>query len=105
MPPLSPRRSPHGCSRHAEPSYQLPPPPPPPPPPENPPPPEKPLRLPALGGVYVMALEMLEFIVSRLLASSAAWKGPVPEYHVFVAVVSMPSKAFAHIETQPNTIA
>src|SRR3977135_3130527 len=84
--------------------YQLPPPPPPPPPPENPPPPN-PLELPELGGVYVIALEMLAFIDSGLLASNAAWKVVLPAYQLLVALVSIPSKAFAHWETQPNTIA
>ena len=40
-----------------------------------------------------------------LLDSSAAWKGPVPTYHALVALVSMPSNAFAHMVTQPNTMA
>jgi hypothetical protein len=31
-----------------------------------------------------MALEMLEFIDSRLFASRVAWNGPVPEYQVLV---------------------
>src|SRR6266567_7469370 len=84
--------------------YQLPPPPPPPPPPEKPPPP-KPLRLPELGGVYVMALDMLAFIDSRLFASTAACNGPAPTYQVLAALVSMPSNALAHRVTQPNTIA
>src|SRR5437763_8418668 len=105
MPRSSPKRLPVDWPRHGESPYQLPPPPPPPPPAEKAPPPENPLLLPALGGVYVMALEMFAFIDSRLLASRPAWKGPVPEYQVLVAVVSMPSNAFAHRETQPNTIA
>ena len=61
------------------------------------------MLLPTLGGVYEMALEMIEFIDSRLFASR--WNGPVPEYKVLVADVSIPSMAFAHRETQPNTIA
>src|SRR5580704_5267009 len=85
-------------------AYQLPPPPPPPPPPEKPPPP-KPLELPALGGLYEMALEMLAFIDSRLLASNAAWKGALPAYQPLVALVSIPSNAFAQRDTQPKTIA
>ena len=52
-----------------------------------------------------MALESPEFIDSRLLDSSAAWNGALPTYQLFVALVSMPSKACAHFETQPNTIA
>jgi hypothetical protein len=40
-----------------------------------------------------MALEMLEFIDLRLIESRAAWNGPVPEYQVLVADVSMPSVA------------
>lgn len=84
--------------------HQLPPPPPPPPPPENPPPP-KPLDEPELGGENAIALEMLEFIDWRLFASSVAWNGPGPTYQLFVAVVSMPSNAFAHRLTLPKTIA
>ncbi|HEV1991511.1 MAG TPA: hypothetical protein VGR34_01440, partial [Candidatus Dormibacteraeota bacterium] len=61
--------------------YQLPPPPPPPPPPEPPPPPN-PLELPALGGVYEIALEMFAFNDSRLLASRAAWNGALPAYQL-----------------------
>src|SRR5438270_2309564 len=85
-------------------NYQLPPPPPPPPPPEKPPPPN-PLPLPELGGADAMALDRLEFIDSRLLERSAAWNGTVPTYQPLLALVSIPSKAFAHRDTQPNTIA
>jgi hypothetical protein len=52
-----------------------------------------------------MALEMLAFIDSRLLASSAAWNGMLPAYQELDALVSIPSKAFAHCVTQPKTIA
>src|SRR5882762_7650104 len=85
-------------------TYQLPPPPPPPPPPEEPPPPN-PLELPELGGVYVIALEMLSFIDCRLLASRAAWKGALPAYQLLVPLVSLPSNPLAHCVTQPNPLA
>src|SRR5438445_11755515 len=83
--------------------HQAPPPPPPPPPPEKPPPP-KPLAEPPLG-VTAIALEMLVCIDCRLPASTAAWNGPRPTYQLFVALVWMPSNAFAHSVTVPNTIA
>src|SRR5205814_6682979 len=83
--------------------YQAPPPPPPPPPPEDPPPP-KPLE-PLPAGVEATAVEMLEFIDWRLLAISAAWKGRLPTYQPSVLLVSMPSNALAHFDTQPKTIA
>jgi hypothetical protein len=84
--------------------YQLPPPPPPPPPPELPPPPN-PLELPELGGVYEIALDTLAFIDWRLPPSKAAWNGLPPTYQELLALVSMPSKAFAQSDTQPKTIA
>ena len=83
--------------------YQEPPPPPPPPPPEKPPPP-KPLE-PLPAGVEATAVEMLEFMDSRLLAIRAAWNGRLPTYQVLEALVSMPSNALAHFVTQPKTIA
>jgi len=49
---------------------------------------------------------MLLFIDCRLLESRAAWNGALPTYHDELAwLVSMPSNAFAHLFTTPNTIA
>src|SRR6266446_213816 len=83
--------------------HQAPPPPPPPPPPEKPPPPNPPAEPPL--GVNAIALEMLLFIDCRLPARSPAWNGPGPTYQLLLALVSMPSNAFAHKVTVPNTIA
>src|SRR5438309_1409255 len=85
------------------PAYQLPPPPPPPPPPEEPPP--NPLELPELGGEAEIALEMPLFMDWRLEDRIAAWNGLLPTYQLLDALVSMPSKALAHLVTQPKTIA
>ena len=52
-----------------------------------------------------MAFEMLSFMDWRLDASTAAWNGVAPKYQLLEALVSRPSKALAHLVTQPKTIA
>src|SRR5260370_15208760 len=69
------------------------------------PPPPNPLEEPELGGENEIALEMFAFIDCRLFATSAPWNAPGPTYQLLPVLVSMPSNAFAHIVTQPNTIA
>src|SRR4029079_5546008 len=83
--------------------YQLPPPPPPPPPPDEPPEKPEPLEW-ELASVLPTELEN----VCRLLAKSAGANGWTPVYQLRVeasAVSPSPSKALAHLFTQPKTMA
>jgi hypothetical protein len=84
-------------------THQLPPPPPPPPPPAEPP--LKPLD-PLDAGVDEIALETALDIDESSLEKEPMLATEAPEYQPAVAFcTSMSANAFAHLVTDPNTIA